>query len=93
MNLTEFLLARIAEDEEVARLEIGRRDVILTGAFAPHRILAECEAKRRIVELHRIGYDPCDAHDASFESIPCETLELLALPYADHPDYREAWRP
>nr|WP_196790273.1 DUF6221 family protein [Streptomyces caniscabiei] len=24
---------------------------------------------------------------------PCEHLRLLALPYADHPDYDEAWRP
>jgi hypothetical protein len=24
---------------------------------------------------------------------PCLTVRLLALPYADHPDYREAWRP
>lgn len=23
----------------------------------------------------------------------CETLRLLALPYADHPDYDERWRP
>jgi hypothetical protein len=24
---------------------------------------------------------------------PCPTLRLLALPYADHPDYRPEWRP
>jgi hypothetical protein len=24
---------------------------------------------------------------------PCETLKLLALPYADHPDYRPEWAP
>lgn len=23
---------------------------------------------------------------------PCPTLRLLALPYDDHPDYREEWR-
>ncbi|MGW6395421.1 DUF6221 family protein [Streptomyces sp. NPDC055103] len=23
----------------------------------------------------------------------CRTLRLLALPYADHPDYQDAWRP
>lgn len=23
----------------------------------------------------------------------CDTLQGLALPYADHPDYREEWRP
>lgn len=24
---------------------------------------------------------------------PCKTVRLLALPYADHPDYRPEWRP
>jgi hypothetical protein len=24
---------------------------------------------------------------------PCQTLRLLALPYADHPDYRPEWKP
>ncbi|MET9728696.1 DUF6221 family protein [Streptomyces zaomyceticus] len=24
---------------------------------------------------------------------PCPTLRLVALPYADHPDYQDAWRP
>lgn len=24
---------------------------------------------------------------------PCPTLRLLALPHADHPDYREGWKP
>jgi hypothetical protein len=26
-------------------------------------------------------------------SPPSETLKLLALPYADHPDYRQEWKP
>lgn len=24
---------------------------------------------------------------------PCDHLKLLALPYAEHPDYQEAWKP
>lgn len=32
--------------------------------------------------------------DEHFEDTePCPTLRLLALPYADHPDYRDEWRP
>lgn len=27
------------------------------------------------------------------EGGPCETLRLLALPYADHPSYRQEWAP
>lgn len=26
-------------------------------------------------------------------SWPCRTLRALALPYAEHPDYREEWKP
>jgi len=50
MTLTEFLLARIAEDEaDVPTLGY-------TMHLTPERRLAECEAKRRIVELHRQMY-------------------------------------
>jgi len=52
----------------------------------PARVLAEVDAKRRILERH----SSCD--DTSFGE-PCEDLRLLALPYSDHPDYRQEWRP
>lgn len=90
-DLTEFLLARIAEDERAAhRIALP---LALTGAkgavVGPGRVLAECEAKRRIVaEANRFeGDDDPGAH------VLVGVLELLALPYADHPDYREEWRP
>ncbi len=50
MTLVEFLQQRIAEDEEA-----GRRD--FEGDESPGTwlawVLAECAAKRRIIELHR----------------------------------------
>lgn len=58
--------------------------------FKPPRMLAEVEAKRRLMEGHNgpdIGICQCNA------DCPCPTLRLLALPYADHPDYRTEWRP
>jgi hypothetical protein len=58
----------------------------------PKRVLADVDAKRQIIDEH-YPIDPCDAHDANLSTIPCDTLRLLALPYADHPDYREEWRP
>lgn len=91
MTLAEFLLARIAEAED----ELSPRDEFNRWAWV------ECESKQRIVEHH--APDP-DAPDAGLcaicwwdgpraQAYPCETLMLLALPYADHPDYREEWRP
>ncbi|MEU6437460.1 DUF6221 family protein [Streptomyces albidoflavus] len=32
-------------------------------------------------------------HHAALPQGPCTTVLLLALPYADHPDYRAEWRP
>lgn len=57
VTLTEFLLARIAEDEELAdRVEFRP----YVGEGVPQslqgRVLAECEAKRRIVESCRPVY-------------------------------------
>lgn len=61
-DIVEFLLKRIAEDEAVARAAIvGDLDRL---PFVEHRggrvyigggprVLAECEAKRRIVEIHQ----------------------------------------
>ena len=115
MTLTEFLTARIDEDEAAARpfrnalgdvkpwrcdevggkvrqvgqQEFGLPDVVsesdthLTAVHIarhdPARILAECEAKRQLIE--RVG----NPDWAGFR--------ILALPHADHPDYRPEWRP
>jgi len=96
MELTEFLLARIAEDEERGRsLVMQWHDVgnaCQSCGTDGKRVLAECEARRRIVAEHS-PVDPCDAHDANFQTVLCDTLRLLALPYADHADYDERWRP
>lgn len=96
-DLAWFLLDRISEDEEEARY--WTCDCAMEGFPLRHglrceeRVKAECDAKRRIVQSLRSG-DPgnqwakeawCQAED--------DVLRLLALPYADHPDYDEAWRP
>ncbi|QGZ53355.1 hypothetical protein GPZ77_34560 (plasmid) [Streptomyces sp. QHH-9511] len=71
-------------------------------AWSPSRVLAEVDAKRRIVDLHQesleSGYSTdfcreCDFGGVSQSYYPCATLRLLALPYADHSDYRDEWRP
>jgi len=52
---------------------------------APSRPLAECDAKRRIVE---------QVSDTAWGGYAVRDYVLgqLALPYAGHPDYQEAWR-
>lgn len=61
----------------------------------PARVLAEVEAKRRIVFL-ATQIPALTAKHNPFQNDAdgwAETLKQLALPYADHPDYREEWRP
>lgn len=101
-DLVEFLLARVDEDEAVARRVQGRTrheppptiggigDVGLVG-YPYRRALAECEAKRRVVEESR-EYSPELAEGDNGAWAFDLVLRALALPYAEHPDFREEWR-
>lgn len=135
MTITEFLLARIAEDER--RLDLpyfmeedsahgdgwGNRDdcpvcgkpqfsgneSVTEDAWWEHaegvhgrsRVLAECRAKRAIVEHHRpeaymdVPEESCCrvCHEGIGGDHPCPTLRALASIYADHPDFDPAWAP
>ncbi len=111
-TLTEFLLDRIAEDEAVARAaatdgygaidwagESGPTDVHIA-RHDPARVLADCEAKRRLIAIHwdfQWSAEPDPDEDRTFGCYechgPCLILGALAMPYADHPDYRDEWRP
>lgn len=98
-DLTEFLLARLADDE----LEAGNCHVLGCMLFtsfdegwcdcpAPARVLAEVAAKRALFAAVDADKDPFDAMGAetAYESL---VWEHLALAYAAHPDYRQEWRP
>lgn len=136
MELVEFLLQRIAEDEAVAREVVARASVYAAREVSwrwlrvvgdssmweptthtPARVLAECEAKRRIVgycssnddfEQGLLQYFADPKVDAALvaqiepfaqlfghamNDALADVLKYLALPYADHPDYRQEWRP
>lgn len=41
--------------------------------------------------VDRSAPEPWELADARTQ--PCPTLRILALPYADHPDYRQEWTP
>ena len=92
-TITEFLEARIAEDEKMARFY---------GPFAmgTARVLAECAAKRAIIvqaqkatELER-DWDEQEWQGTVEHSEPYAgdaILYALAAVYADHPEYRQEW--
>lgn len=119
MTLTEFLLARIAEDEAAAREQTAttqsgialewERDVDYGERYLtidPARVLAECEAKRRIMEALIDAEAAVATYDTDDPNNPPSywqewgnlhalrlAAELLALPYADHPDFDPGWKP
>ena len=57
----------------------------------PARVLREVDAKRRILEL----YDVSTSRELKLDAweLMKHAVRALALPYADHPDYDESWRP
>lgn len=73
------------------RAHIARHD--------PARVLADVDAKRRTVDRHAqcgTGSGYCDDGGHGWDGgdvLGCADLADLALPYADHADYREGWRP
>ena len=88
----EFLRARLTEDEQrierayepPPELNDDERRELLTSRT---RVLAEVDAKRQIVAK-------CDnVADGSAWDLAQAVLRLLALPYADHPEYRPEWKP
>lgn len=106
-ELSEFLLARTAERENLAGMMAaeewhpGRYDPgfdarvnsSIVGGYwdwvtNPAAVLADCEAKRQIVATCQ-GYAGEHINAGGYERV----LRLLALPYADHPAYREEWKP
>ena len=121
MTLTDFLLARIAEDEAVARNVPGdgefctwnrswdmspTRDLVVDGErvaplpmsidehicrWDPARVLAECQAKRRIVEMYEARVEQDHLTVQAHATGLLLALRALAQPYADHPDFDPAW--
>ena len=72
----------------------SQADSLFVDRFAPARVLAECEAKRRIVQMWADPTGQWSGPQAEAARAQKDrTLRILALPYADHPDYDEAWRP
>ncbi|MFD3741603.1 DUF6221 family protein [Streptomyces sp. NPDC058629] len=86
------LTPHAADDAGVAQ-HIARHD--------PARVLRDVEAQRQIMQVHnaRDNWGTCvgcprDAEGSMNVGIDeCPILRALALPYADHPDYQDAWRP
>lgn len=96
LNITEFLEARIAEDEDRARYIQEYGDT--GGMFRPARILAECAAKRAIIDMHQTyATDVTESVGIAQIGARCGqeathgALKSLAAVYSAHPDYQQEW--
>lgn len=62
-------------------------------AWPPARVLAEIDAKREVLRLASAARDYHETFMSGFAAEMEKALRLYAVPYADHPGYRDAWRP
>lgn len=100
MSITDFLLARIAEDEAAAQAEQSAVEYLSEPphwpAGWPARVLAECAAKRAIVaewEDTDTGETwLLEGADAGYALAIDHAVRALAAVYADHPGYLDEWR-
>lgn len=118
-DLVAFLKAILDEDEQAARdcpptdgwwATAGAESApgagmaqLFVEQFDPARVLAEVQAKRRIIDLHKpreysrpylqLPNCICCSYCAWQPEWPCVTMRLLALPYAGHDSYRPEWAP
>lgn len=115
LTLSGFLLARVSEDEAVARAAEGAPSdprqqhrlwtartelaegqpvpMLASVGAAPARILAECEAKRRIVELHPLTTDVVPVDSGPSPGCGCETCHTVTASSVFDTDYVEALGP
>lgn len=93
MDLVEFLTARLDSEEAIIRdgIEAGESNISALD-------LLDVEAKRSVVNAYAVVAD-MDTSDPEPEFAYGravglgQAVRLLAVRYADHPDYNEAWRP
>ena len=93
---------KVAVEQKIRGLTDLELDVV-------NQMINEIEATRRLLLAHRTtvsekvpGFplygseywcETCHVPADEASSNWCLTLRLLALPYADHPEYSERWRP
>ena len=105
-NEPDFREVARLEDQSVAGGDVWLGDRLWHVArWSPTRVLAEVAAKRDVVELLGVAERllaetrrtaPEYRYVAEAEgprNALLRAVQHLALPYADHPDYDDAWRP
>lgn len=99
-SLVDFLKARLddidadaAHDRDCAIVRMHPEG--WCDCDVPARVLADVAAKRLIVDqcASIVSAGTMDPFEDGAPDLAYEVLQLLALVYADHPDYQEKWKP
>lgn len=82
---------------QVANKTRFRENAVHIARWDPARVLAEVEAKRRILDDHEpLANGACnrcgDYGGTEHQQWPCTTIRALAQPYAGRDGWREEWR-
>jgi hypothetical protein len=85
-DLVDFLLTRFQEDEEAARF-VQLSPAPTNRALVAH-VLRDVAAKRELIHYFR-ELEQQGQRGATME----RALRLIGQTYADHPHYRDEWRP
>jgi Family of unknown function (DUF6221) len=65
-----------------------------TGGHVPEERIAAAAASASCARCHKVIPDAREDEDqCEHFDYPCPTVRLLAVPFAAHPDYDQAWRP
>lgn len=88
MTLTDFILERIAEDEKL-RANLPSVDSLIAARNAQAITMRDAQAVLAI--KHRLRSE-IEAKRRIAEHADDKCLRMLALSYADHPDYRQEWK-
>ena len=99
-DLIAFLRARLDEAQAAAEVDSTVPEPSFKAGttwpfIAPSFRLADIEAKRQIIDEAE-GQVRLAAQANTWDNWRdgwLRALRFLALPYADHPDYRQEWRP
>ncbi|MFF1416541.1 DUF6221 family protein [Streptomyces sp. NPDC058280] len=86
------ILAGLPGDEDPFRAD----ELVHIARHDPARILREIDAKRRALDHYEEFRGFAKGGTAPFRlaaGAVAMQIQIMALPYGDHPDYREDWRP
>jgi hypothetical protein len=72
------------------RAQISHAEAEHIAAHGPHRVLADVNAKRRLIEEAIDADEPGEYWNSESRDW---VLRFLAVAYAEHRDYSQAWRP